>query len=50
MARRRSKLRAEKILDEILDRVAAGTVDGSEKMTSQVDKKEGTKDKKKTVT
>ena len=42
MARRRAKLRAEKILDEILTRVVAGTVDGSEKMTSQVDKKEST--------
>ena len=42
MARRRAKISAEKILDEILNRVKAGTVVGSEKMTAQVDKKEGT--------
>ena len=42
MARRRANISAEKILDEILNRVKAGTVVGSEKMTAQVDKKEGT--------
>ena len=42
IARRRAKVCAEKILDAILNRVVAGTVIGSEKITAEIDKKEGT--------